>query len=149
MQDVFTCPSTMDASRLKIIFRSVDSDSESTFEIKKLRLHFLRQCNRNLRKSRQKNWDYFLRHISEKKCNFPHMGLYVYVSSCICLYAYVCAWMSLWACMCMYVHMLVCACMYNYVYVCVYVCIGGQARFFHLFSLFIFPLSGLGFRVRV
>ncbi len=26
---------------------------------------------------------------------------------------------------------------------------GGQARFFHLFSLFIFPLLGLGFRVRV
>jgi hypothetical protein len=26
---------------------------------------------------------------------------------------------------------------------------GGQARFFHLFSLFISPLLGLGFRVRV
>ncbi len=26
---------------------------------------------------------------------------------------------------------------------------GGQPRFFHLFSLFIFPLLGLGFRVRV
>ena len=76
MQDGVTYPSTLDASRLKIIFRSVDSVSESTSEIKKLRLHFLRKCNRNLRKSGRKNWDYlrkfhFLRNISEKKCILP------------------------------------------------------------------------------
>ena len=40
MQDEVTYPSTRDASRFKLIFRSVDSDSESTSETKKTRSHF-------------------------------------------------------------------------------------------------------------
>jgi hypothetical protein len=50
VQEGVTYPSTLDASRLKIIFRSVDSDSESSSEAKKTRLHFLRKCNHFLRK---------------------------------------------------------------------------------------------------
>ncbi len=49
-QSGVTYPSTLDGSRLKIIFRSVESDSKSTSETKKTRLQFLRKFSRNLRK---------------------------------------------------------------------------------------------------
>ena len=98
VQEGATYPSTLDASRLKIVFRSVDSDLESTSEAKKTRLHFLRKCNHFLRKSGRKIWDY-LRKISfskkkfRKKCIFPFVlshppyTLYDFISviSCITL----------------------------------------------------------------
>jgi hypothetical protein len=54
VQEGVTYPSTLDASRLKVVFRSVDSDSESSSEAKKTRLHFLRKYNEFLRKSGRK-----------------------------------------------------------------------------------------------
>jgi hypothetical protein len=76
VQDGVTYPSTLDASRLKTIFRSLDSDSESTSQIKKLRLHFaFSLCNQNLENSGRKLLDYLRKFLSEKnfrkKCYFP------------------------------------------------------------------------------
>ncbi len=45
VQEGVTYPSTLDASRLKIIFLSVDSDSESTSEAKKM---FLRKFSKEI-----------------------------------------------------------------------------------------------------
>jgi hypothetical protein len=71
-----TYPSTLDASRLKIVFRSVDSDSESTSEAKKTKLHFLRKCNHFLRKSFSKKMILskkmaFSKKYFRKKVQFP------------------------------------------------------------------------------
>ncbi len=53
MQDEVTYSSTLDASRLKLFFRSVDSDSdsisESTSERKKTRLHFFLEISKKNR----------------------------------------------------------------------------------------------------
>ncbi len=69
MQDEVTYPSTLDASRLNIIFRSIDSDSESTSEIKieiafskKMQLKFEKIGMKNLRLSKKLH---FLRNISK------------------------------------------------------------------------------------
>jgi hypothetical protein len=74
--DGVTYPSTLDASRLKIVIRSIESDSESTSETKKTRLLFLRKCTRNLKKLRIEFSDFqrkkpVSQRISGEKCNFP------------------------------------------------------------------------------
>jgi hypothetical protein len=55
MQEGVTNPSTLDASRLKIFFRSVDSDLESTSEIKKIEIAFSKKMQSIFEKIRTKN----------------------------------------------------------------------------------------------
>ncbi len=65
--------STLHESRLKIILQSVESDSESSSEVTKLRLRFSESFRNNfLKKS-----DFFSKNpkFSEKKCNFPRTSI--------------------------------------------------------------------------
>ncbi len=57
MQDEVTYPSTLDASRSKLIFRSADSDFESTSETKKRRQQFFSE---NPQKNRFENGVFFI-----------------------------------------------------------------------------------------
>ncbi len=70
-----TYPSTLDAPRLKIMFRSVDSDSESTSE-RKNEIALFGKMQSKSGKSGKEIWDilrffHFPKQISGKKCNFP------------------------------------------------------------------------------